>query len=314
MKVSVVVCAYSMERYDDVCEAVESVLAQTHEDIEIILIIDGNEALFERLQSEFGNQEAVTIRCNEENEGLSYSRTRGVEIASGSVIAFLDDDATAEPDWIEELIRAYEESDAVAVGGRMVPEWIVGRPPHLPEEFNWLVGANYERRLDDWTEVRNTLGSNMSFRREVFEETGGFDEQMGLKGDSQVQSEETELAMRMYDAFGRGMLYNPDAVVAHKVFKYRTRPSWLCRRAFWQGYSKRALKQLDVDGPGDAESEFLEHLLCSSVPRRISGLIRRPSLADIQQLLMLFILTACVGLGYLYGIVRYRSRAVVDSA
>jgi glycosyltransferase involved in cell wall biosynthesis len=314
MKVSVVVCAYSMERYDDVCEAVESVLAQTYEDIEIILIIDGNEALLERLQSEFGNQEATTLRCNEENKGLSYSRTRGVELATGSVIAFLDDDAIAEPDWIEELVRGYEETDAIAVGGRMVPEWIVGRPSYLPEEFNWLVGANYERRLDEWTEVRNTLGSNMSFRRDVFEETGGFDEQMGLKGDSQVQSEETELAMRMYDTFGQGMLYNPDAVVAHKVFDYRTNPRWLCRRAFWQGYSKRALKQLDVEGPGDAESEFLEHLLFSSVPRRISGLTRRPSLADIQQLLMLFLLTACVGFGYLYGIVRYQYQTAVDPA
>lgn len=314
MKVSVVVCAYSIERYDDVCEAVESLLAQTYEDIEIILIIDGNETLFERLQSEFGNQEAVTLWCNEENKGLSYSRTRGVEQANGSVIAFLDDDAIAEPDWIEQLVRGYEESDAIAVGGRMVPEWMVGRPPYLPEEFNWLVGANYERRLNDWTEVRNTLGSNMSFRREVFEETGGFDEQMGLKGDSQVQSEETELAMRMYDTFGQGMLYNPEAVVAHKVFHYRTKPSWLCRRAFWQGYSKRALKHLDVDGPGDAESEFLEHLLFSSVPRRISELIRRPSHTGLQQLLMLFLLTGCVGFGYVYGIIRYRYRNASISA
>jgi len=297
-----------MERYDDVCEAVESVLAQTHGDIEIIIIIDGNQVLFERLQSEFADQEAVAIQCNEENKGLSYSRTRGVEQANGSVIAFLDDDAIAEPDWIEQLVRGYEESDAIAVGGRMVPEWIVGRPSYLPEEFNWLVGANYESRLDDWTEVRNTLGSNMSFRQEVFKETGGFDEQMGLKEDSQVQSEETELAMRMYDTFGRGMLYNPDAVVAHKVFEYRTKPGWLCRRAFWQGYSKRALKQLDVEGPGDAESEFLGHLLFSSVPRRIYGLIRRPSLAGLQQLLMLFLLTACVGFGYVYGIVRYQYR------
>jgi glycosyltransferase involved in cell wall biosynthesis len=53
MKDSVVVCAYWIERCNDVCEAVESVLSQTYEDIEIILVIDGNEALSERLQSEF---------------------------------------------------------------------------------------------------------------------------------------------------------------------------------------------------------------------------------------------------------------------
>lgn len=230
------------------------------------------------------------------------------------MIAFLYDNAIAEPDWIEGLPRGYEEVDAIAVGSKMIPKWIVDQPSHLPEEFSWLVGVNYEHRLDDWTEVRNTLGSNMSFQREVFEETGGFDEQMGMKGDSQVQSEETELAMQMCDAFGRGILYNPDAVVADKVFEHRTKPTWLCRRAFWQGYSKRALKQLDVDEPGNAESEFLEHLLFSSVPRRVSGLIQRLSLAGLQQLLMLFLLTACVGFGYLYRMVRYRFQTAVDSA
>jgi len=306
MEVSVVVCAYSMKRYDDVCEAIESILSQTYDNIDVILVIDGNEELFGRLQSEFANQEAVTIQCNEKNRGLSYSRTRGIDLASGSVIAFLDDDAIAHPDWIEQLLHGYNETDAIAVGGRMMPKWVAGKPSYLPEEFNWLVGANYEPRLDDWTEVRNTLGSNMSFRREVFEETGGFDEQMGLQCDSQVQSEETELAMRMYDTFGQGMLYNPDAIVEHKIFQYRTKIMWLCRRAFWQGYSKHRLKQINASGSDDAESEFLEHLLFSSMPRRISRLTRSPSLAKLQQLLMLFILTACVGLGYVYGIITYQ--------
>ncbi|PHQ39382.1 glycosyl transferase family A [Halorubrum persicum] len=299
MKVSVVVCAYSMERYDDVCEAVESVLAQTHEDIEIILIIDGNEALFERLQSEFGNQEAVTLRCNEENKGLSYSRTQGVEQANGSVIAFLDDDAIAEPNWIEELVRGYEETDAIAVGGLMVPEWVAGRPDFLPEEFYWLIGANYEPRLEAWAEVRNTLGSNMSFRREVFEEVGGFDEQVGLKGDNQIQAEETELAMRMYDVLGKGMLYNPNAVVAHKVFDYRTEPRWLLRRAFWQGYSKRAIETLDVEGPNDPEQAFLRHLLFIAIPSRIRSFVRTAEIKEIQQIVAILLLTATVGAGYL---------------
>lgn len=301
MKVSVVVCAYASERYDDVCDAVESVLAQTYEPIEIILVVDGNTDLFERLHSSFGDTETVHVYCNEENNGLSYSRTRGTQLADGSVIAFLDDDAVAEPDWIEELVRGYEETDSIAVGGRMVPDWVAGRPSYLPEEFYWLVGANYEKRFDHWTEVRNTLGSNMSFRATVFEEIGGFDEQVGLTADNQIQSEETELAMRMYDTFGKGMLYNAEAVVAHKIFEYRTNPLWLCRRAFWQGYSKQALNQLAVDGPDDTEAEFLRHLAVSTIPHRVSGLLRSPTLSGLQQLLMLFVLTTCVGIGFLYG-------------
>jgi len=100
----------------------------------------------------------------------------------------------------------------------------------------------------------------MSFRREVFDKVGGFDEQVGLTGDNQIQAEETELAMRMYDQFGKGMLYNPNAVVAHKVFDYRTEPAWLLRRAFWQGYSKRAVEELPVEGPASEKLTF-SHIL-----------------------------------------------------
>ncbi len=303
MKVSVVVCTYAEERFEDFAEAVQSLQSQTYDAVEIVLVIDGNAAVFERTKDRFSDEDEIVVHCNDENSGLSYSRTRGVELATGEVIAFMDDDAIAEPDWIAELVRGYEETDAIAVGGRMVPEWVDENPEFLPEEFYWLIGANYEPRLDDWSEVRNTNGSNMSFRREVFERLGGFDEQMGLTGDNQIQAEETEFAIRMQETFDQGMLYNPDAVVAHKIFDYRTEPSWVCRRAFWQGYSKRAIEQLEGDGVGDEETDFLKHLAFSSVPRRVRGLVRDPALTGVMQLVMLFILTGCVGSGYLYGMI-----------
>jgi glycosyltransferase involved in cell wall biosynthesis len=303
MQVSVVICVHSEKRYDDFRAAAESVFAQTHEAVELVAVVDGNETVCARVREEFGDREDVQIHCNDTNRGLSYSRTRGVEQASGEVIAFLDDDAIAREDWVEQLCRGYDEG-ALAVGGRMVPEWVDGRPDHLPEEFSWLVGVSYEPRLADWTEVRNTMGSNISFRREVFEELGGFDEQVGLAGDENLQAEETEFCIRMRQAFDHGVLYNPDAVVAHKVFAYRTEVPWLLRRAFWQGYSKRAIETLGA-ARGDAERDYLGHLLFTAVPRRLRGLVTDPSMAALQQLLMLGALTAAVGVGYLYAFRRW---------
>lgn len=304
MDVSVVVCTYADERFEDFVDAVESLQTQTYEQVEVVLVIDGNEGVTQRTRERFGDEEGIQIHCNERNRGLSYSRTRGLEQATGDVIAFLDDDAVARPDWVEQLVRGYEKTDAIAVGGRMVPEWVAGRPAHLPEEFSWLVGVNYEPRLEQWTEVRNTLGSNMSFRAAVFEELGGFDEQVGLTADSQIQADETEFGIRLQEAFGKGMLYQPDAVVAHKVFEYRTEPGWLCRRAFWQGYSKRLLADRSDDAVGDNEADFLSHLATSAVPRRLRELLRSPSLSMASQLVMLFVLTVCVGAGYLWGLLR----------
>ena len=306
MRVSVVVCTYSPERFEAFVAAVESLRNHTYSPIEIVLVIDGNEAVYEDAKAQFGEDDAISVHCNDGNRGLSYSRTRGVESATGDVIAFIDDDAVAEPDWIEELVRGYEETDAIAVGGRMVPEWVAGKPDHLPEEFYWLVGANYAPRLEPWSDVRNTLGSNMSFRAEVFDELGGFDEQVGLTANSQIQADETEFAIRMQEAFGKGMLYQPDAVVAHKIFEYRTEPLWLLKRAFWQGYSKRVLGKGRGSGLKENETAFLAHLGFEAVPRRIRGLLRDSTLAQVQQLVMLFFLTACVGKGYLYAILADR--------
>ena len=304
MEVSVVICVYAMDRYQSFVEAVESVLGQTYDSVEAVLIVDGNQEVYDRVEERFGDRDDVVMHCNDENRGLSFSRTKGVELSSGEVIAFIDDDAIAKPDWIETLVDGYEQTDAIAVGGRMIPEWVAGRPSFLPEEFYWLIGANYEERLEPWSEVRNTLGSNMSFRTIVFEEVGGFDESVGLTEDNQIQAEETELAMRMSDVFGKGMLYVPEAVVAHKVFDYRTKPVWLLQRAFWQGYSKRAVAELETEGSSNEETAFLWHLATSSVPRRVVRLIRDPSVEKAKQLIMLFVLTACVGLGYAYKLLR----------
>ena len=122
MKVSVVAATSSSERFEAFCESVESVLGQRYDPVEVVLVVDGNESVHERAVEAFGDRETVRIHCNETNRGASYSRTRGAELASGDVVAFIDDDAVADPDWIAELVAVYQQTDAVAVGGQMVPE------------------------------------------------------------------------------------------------------------------------------------------------------------------------------------------------
>jgi glycosyltransferase involved in cell wall biosynthesis len=303
MKVSVVVCTYSEGMYEHLQDCLESLRSQTHDDAEIITVVDGNEGLAERITADYDDVPEITVHCNDENVGLSASRNNALEYATGDVIAFIDDDAVADEEWIEELVAAYEEQDALAVGGQMTPIWVAGKPEFLPEEFYWLIGVTHKGFADGAGEVRNTFGSNISFRREAFEELGGFDENLGRKGDNQVQGEETEIAARMYEEYGERVWYTPDAKVGHKVFDYRTDPVWLLKRAFWQGYSKRVMDDL-VDDDGQ-EGEFLKQLLLNFVPNRLAGLVRKPSLTDAEQLVMLVVLTAAVGFGFLYGLVRY---------
>jgi glycosyltransferase involved in cell wall biosynthesis len=308
MKVSVVVAEHTLDMYGEFQDAVESVFAQTHDDVELVVVVDGPEDVYERAMADYGDRDDVVVHLNDENQGLLVSRNNGAKAATGDVVAFLDDDAVADERWVEELVATYEAHGALAAGGRMVPEWVAGEPAFIPEEFYFLIGATYRGfgdGVDTPAEVRNTNGSNISFRRDVFLDLDGFDPTIGgRKGDRNLQGGETELCERLRVEYGDGVRYNPDAVVAHKIYDYRTELRWLLDRAFWQGYSKRGMETLAPDS-GDEESEFLRQLAFEFVPRRLRSLVTEPSAAKLQQLLALVVLTPMVGLGYLYGHTKY---------
>ncbi|MCU4973006.1 glycosyltransferase family 2 protein [Halobacteria archaeon AArc-m2/3/4] len=303
MKVSVVICTYAMERYDVFSECVDSVLAQTYDPLETVIVVDGNDPVFERVREDFGGHDDVVLHCNDENQGISYSRTRGAELASGDVVAFIDDDAVAEEDWVAELARVYDESDAIAVGGHVAPDWVTEKPDFFPAEFYWLVGCDERGMGEHMEELRNTYGSNISFRRDVFLNVGGYDENTGRKGDRHIQAHEAPVCIRMANKYGKGVIYNTDAVVHHKLFDYRGDFRWLVFRSFWQGYSKRIMDLLLPEAAGD-KNQYLKQLLLEFVPMRLKDLLREPSLPKTKQLVAIFVFTAAVGSGYLYGLLQ----------
>lgn len=310
MRVSVVLCTHTLERYDDLLEAVGSVREQTYNNIELVMVSDGSPEVADRYRADFGDDEDAVIVELTQNRGLLRARNEGAEAATGDVVAFLDDDAVAEAEWIARLVEAYRTHDILAAGGKMIPKWVAGRPGFLPNEFYWLVGVTHRGfgpggDCDTAGEVRNTNGSNLSFRRDVFRELGGFDTDIGgRQGDANLQGGETELCARLRSEYDSGVWYNPEAVVAHKVFDYRTDPWWLLDRAFWQGYSKRAMETL-VDGSTTEETAFLRALATRFLPQRLRSLATEPSRNNITQLISLVILTGVVGAGYLYGAIRY---------
>ena len=291
--------------YPHFTEAAESILSQTYDDVELVVIVDGTQSVYDRVVADYGDRDDIIIECNEENVGLLESRNRGGEIATGDVVAFIDDDAVADEEWIERLVQAYETEDVIAAGGKMIPEWVAGKPSFLPEEFYWLVGVTHRGFAEGPGEVRNTFGSNISFRAEVFAELGGFDVDIGgRKGEKNLQGGETELCARIQTKYGQGVWYDPEAVVAHKVFEYRTEFRWLVDRAFWQGYSKRAMETY-IETDSDEENEFLLRILSEFIPHRLQKSISQRSQEELLQVITLCIFTVSVGVGYLYGLIKY---------
>ncbi len=295
MKVSVIIATYTPNMFEHFKECVESIQNQSYKDVEIICIIDGNKKYFERIKAEFPD---MTIHLNEKNYGLLVSRNKGVELASGHVIAFIDDDAVADKNWIEELVKMYK-AGAIAAGGKLLPLWLTKKPSWLPEEFYWMIGATHLGFPKKVTEVRNTFGSNLSFKRDVFLELGGFNIMMGgIKGSRMLQSGETELCERMRKAYGKGVMYNPNAVVYHKIFENRIKLSFLIKRAFWQGYSKAVMEK--IVGEIKEEEFYLKFLLRACLSVRITNMLKG-SVGDAIKILMILLFSFIVGMGYLRG-------------
>lgn len=303
MKVSVVVPTYSLDRYSDLCSCIDALLTQTYDPVEIVVIVDGNEAVYERVNEEYGEEETVISYLSHDDAGPLSRGNMGVIQSSGEVVALTDDDAVPKEDWVEQLVDAYDRHDAVAVGGRMTADWVAGKADYIPEEFYFLIGVTHRGFPTEEREVRNTFGANLSFKREVFLKLGGI--KLGGIDPSSVQGRETEFCSRLGRTYGEGVIYTPDAVVSHKIYEYRTEPKWLVERAFWQGYSKRAMETLVPESSGE-ESEQLRRLLLRYIPRRVWNLLVSPSKSKATQLAMLLVLLVATGIGYLYGIMRWR--------
>jgi len=114
LSVSVVICAHSDQRWDDTLAAVDSVRRQNYAAKELIVVVDHNPHLFGRLKSTLLD---AIVTENREGPGLSGGKNTGIAVATGEVVAFLDDDAVAEPDWLRFLVESYSDPTVVGVGG-----------------------------------------------------------------------------------------------------------------------------------------------------------------------------------------------------
>lgn len=263
---SVVICAYTERRWDDVLAAVRSVQQQSLPPLEIILVVDHNPALLERLAGELPE---VRVVPNQEARGLSGGKNTGVALARGTVVAFLDDDAVAEADWLKAMAAAYAGPDVVGVGGLTRPLWETGRPRWFPEEFDWVVGCTFVGR--DPGPVRNLLGGNASFRREVFDTVGGFPTGIGRTSTSSrpLGCEETEFCIRVSQRLpGVIFLHEPRSIIWHRAPAARERFSYFLSRCYAEGLSKALVtRSVGVEDGLSAEREYTRVVLRRGVVR-----------------------------------------------
>jgi glycosyltransferase involved in cell wall biosynthesis len=273
--ISVIICAYTEDRWNQICDAVGSVREQSLPSLEIILVIDHNTALSARAQSTFPD---VAVVENQEAQGLSGARNTGAARAQGDIIAFLDDDAVAHEDWLKYLADSYENPKIIGVGGLTLPRWQTARPAWLPEEFYWVIGCNYLGMAPSGLPVRNVIGANMSFLHEAFNSVeGGFVTGIGRTSTGRpLGCEETEFCIRLGRRMpGTMFIIDHRAMIWHFVSNSRCTVSYFLSRCFAEGISKAQVTASVGSGDGlSAERAYTTRILPLGVLRGIKDFLR----------------------------------------
>lgn len=307
LSVSVVICAYTENRWAEIQAAVGSVRQQTVQPHETILVVDHNPVLFNRLGAALPD---IAVIENSSDRGLSGGKNTGVGKASGEIVAFLDDDATADPDWLKYLLAGYSDHAVAGVGGLTMPNWQTKRPRWFPKEFDWTVGCTYLGMPESPAPVRNLMGGNASFRREAFDIAGLFDTGIGRSGAKRpFGGEETEFCIRLSQRSPKSvLLFDNRAAIHHLVPASRCRFSYFRSRCFAEGFSK-AQVTASVGVADGLSSE--RRYACSTLPRGVANGLLDAVGGDLWGLARAGAIAAgltAAALGYMLGCVAKKRR------
>ncbi len=214
---------------------------------EIIVIDNGSMDDTEQVVASIRQRSSQVRYYYEDRIGLSIARNAGVRLAKGDIISFGDDDAISSPSFVAEVLASFDDPQVDCVGGKIVASWPDGSPPawFVPKYGN-VVGQTSFGESARWMEKNEfPFGGNISIRRDVFETLGGFNEDLGKRGQNNIWGEEIDLCHRMQE-HGYRFFYNPRALVWHVVGHHRATQEYFVESVFGkgvtEGYQKLAHK------------------------------------------------------------------------
>lgn len=267
---SVVIATYNRPEYVRTC--LEHLSEQTHPPIQIIVVDSSPD---ERTLDVIEDFQGVSYLRN--NLGIGHtatSRAIGMASAKGDVVAFIDDDAFAEPAWLEEILNRYTEPDVGAVGGRARND----QPGEESEGLDRIgllrpdgtLTGNFAADPRRDVEVDHLLGANMSVRRSAVELVGGIHDHF----PGTCLREETDIVLRLARA-GYRVLYTPEAVVLHVGGTYAKGRRFDAR---YQYYAARNHVVLLVHalGPGDPRTRRYFWTVATHVGSELAAAVRAP--------------------------------------
>jgi glucosyl-dolichyl phosphate glucuronosyltransferase len=317
---TVVILAYSTERWALTCASIESVLNQTLLPRELILCIDHNPELLERLADRFhrtpGSVPSVRVvesrddgdhstpGAHEEEwqpyashgERISSGRTTALDLAGTEVLAFIDDDATADADWLARLLEPFADASVLAVGGAPLPVYEEPRPRWFPAEFDWVFGCAYAGLPTTTAPVLRLIGANMAARRERLVEIGGF----------RSVAEDLDMCHRLLELSPQGkLIYEPRAVVHHYVNAERVTWHYFWRRCWANRNKVELMRSLGGAANLRADRRWTQRTLSVGVTTGLRDFLGG-DIGGLQRALAIIAGVGIAGAAYATGLIEWK--------
>ena len=183
----------------------------------------------------------INIRLVEESEqGLSYARNRGIAESQGDIIAFIDDDETVNSGFVSAYLDLFHNYGAFAASGKVVACYDSGRPKWMSKYTEKMIAnpVDLGNRIATVSSDVTPAGGNMAFNREIFTLYGGFDTELGRKGNQLLGGEENDVFDRIR-SLGERVFYTPHAVVYHHIADRKLTEEYFDKLSYGVGVSKR---------------------------------------------------------------------------
>jgi glucosyl-dolichyl phosphate glucuronosyltransferase len=276
---TVVLATHDLSRWPLLATAIESLLAERSQPSSVVICVDQNEPLRERVQATWPQ---LTTVANRFGRGASGARNSAVEHVKTPLVAFMDDDVRVQKGWLPLLLQPFNDANVVGTGGGVIAHWQTGRPRWFPEEFDWVIGASYRGMPTVNSAVRNVWSENMAVRADAFRAVGGFRSGFGKVGD-RSRPEDTDLCIRMAALeAGARWVYVPDAVTEHHVPAERATLPFFIRRNYLEGRGKVEMARLlGRQEKLQDERDYLRRTLPSGVTKGLRITVRDRDLAGL---------------------------------
>lgn len=243
IRLSLVIPTYN--RSEQIVKTLESVVKQRFDASQWeCIIVDNNskDDTRKRVEAIIAKHERLNLRyLFETKQGLSHARNCGIAHSRGDIIAFVDDDETIVEEFVREYVALFDSHpEAMAAGGRIVPEYISGEPKWMSHYValpiaNPLDYGDYVRKFP---RGKHPGGGNMAVRREVIERIGAFDTELGRTGERLIGGEECDFFERMY-ANNMPIYYVPRAAIYHRIGSDKLTDDYTSRLFHQVGVSQR---------------------------------------------------------------------------